>query len=145
MLADYAPSTWWRMSSSSGTILISCCPRTFTFPGLTTTSSQNPALGTFVSINGCFWPVFVSLFNPSPRELLCYHQLSLFQVMPNGCRFFLASYMIWPEINPRLEMSIPEFFAICRPVYSKTGILAFTVSAKQQFITIKQLYSNNKN
>jgi hypothetical protein len=65
--------------------------------------------------------------------------------MPNGCRFFLASYMIWPEINPRLEMSIPEFFAICRPVYSKTGILAFTVSAKQQFITIKQLYSNNKN
>ncbi len=42
-------------------------------------------------------------------------------------------------------MSISEFFAIYRPVYSKTGVIAFTVRVKLQFIMKNQLYSNKKN
>jgi hypothetical protein len=65
--------------------------------------------------------------------------------MPNGWRLFLASYMIWLDINPMHQMSIPEFFAIYRLIDSKTAVLAFTVRVKLHFITIKQIYSNNKN
>jgi hypothetical protein len=78
---------------------------------------------------------------PIIQELLCYLQLSPFQVIPNGWRLFLALYMIWPEINLGHQMSILEFFAIYWPVYSKIETLAFTVRAKQQFVMIKQIVS----
>jgi hypothetical protein len=73
--------------------------------------------------------VFASLYN---------------QVMLNGWRLFLASYMKWPEMKSGHQVSIPELFAIYRPLYSKIGTLAFTVQVNQQFNTIKQIYSNNK-
>jgi hypothetical protein len=65
--------------------------------------------------------------------------------MPNGWRHFIATDMMWLEINPEHWMSILEFFAIYQPVYNKTGVLAFTVQTKFQFILLKQIYSNNKN
>jgi len=65
--------------------------------------------------------------------------------MPKGWRLFLASYMLWPGINLGHQTSISKFFSIYRPVYNKTGVMAFTVRTKLQFITFKQIYSNNKN
>lgn len=54
-----------RSSSSSGTILTSYRPYTFTFSGLAITSFQNPAPRTSTFTNGCFWSIFASFFNPS--------------------------------------------------------------------------------
>lgn len=73
---------------------------------------------------------------PIVRELLYYLQLSPFQVLPIGWRLFLASYMIWPEIDPGNQINIPEFFAIYRPLYNKVGTLAFIVRVKPQFVGI---------
>jgi hypothetical protein len=53
--------------------------------------------------------------------------------------------MLWSEINPGHQISILEFFTIYWHVYSKMEVLAFTVRVKLQFITMKQIYSNNKN
>jgi len=50
--------------------------------------------------------------------------------MRNGWRYFLAKYLVWLEINLDHQMLVLEFFAIYRVVYSKTGVLAFMVSAK---------------
>jgi len=52
---------------------------------------------------------------------------------------------LWPEINLGHQISISEVFAIYQPLYNKNGVLAFTVLTKFQFISVKQIYFNNKN
>lgn len=86
-------------------------------------------------------------FHPIVRELLTYFQLSPFQVIPNGWRFFLRSYILWPSINPRCLMSIPEFLALYRSLFKESGTMSF-ISRRTTpgliWIDSKGHQSNNK-
>jgi len=61
------------------------------------------------------------------QELLCYLRVALFQIKPNGWRYFLATCLLWPMVLPGHQMTIQEFFVICQLALYKDEILAFTV------------------
>jgi hypothetical protein len=80
------------------------------------------------------------------RELLCYLGVAPFQIAPNGWRFLIACYLLWPELNPGHEMSIEEFLNVYRPFPCKeiSGVLSFTARERYQVIGLGGSFSNNK-
>jgi len=38
-------------------------------------------------------------FHDIVRDLLYYLQVALFQIIPNGWRYFLATYLLWPTVH----------------------------------------------
>ncbi|XP_059459492.1 uncharacterized protein LOC132189035 [Corylus avellana] len=80
------------------------------------------------------------------RELLCHLGVAPFQIAPNGWRFLIACYLLWPEANPGHEMSVEEFLKVYRPMplQEVSGVLSFTAREKLQVIGLGGTYTNNK-
>jgi len=83
---------------------------------------------------------------PIIRELLAFLQLSSFQVLPNGWRLFLGSYVVWPMIHPGDTMSLSEIFTIYRPLFKDSRTMSFVARGKLRLVWVdsKGPYSNNK-
>ena len=89
-------------------------------------------------MNACFGWEFICLFFPIIREMLSFLGVALGQLMPNGWRYFLVMFLLWPTI-------FLEFFNICDlHIYPNTEAVTFIVRGKNQFIEIGIAYSNNK-
>lgn len=67
------------------------------------------------------------------------------QLIPNGWRYFLATFLLCPTVFPGQLMSVPEFLNIYGPhFYRATESGTFMVRGKNQFIELGSTYSNNK-
>jgi hypothetical protein len=81
-----------------------------------------------------FWVGICLPFSPIIREMLSFLGEALEQLMPNGRRYFLAMFLLWPTIFPGETMLISELFNICGPhIYPNTEVVTFMVSGKNQF------------
>jgi hypothetical protein len=80
------------------------------------------------------------------RDLLCSPGVAPYQIAPNGWHFLLASYMLWPQVNPGHEMSIEEFLIIYCPKPCKISgfVYYFTFRDKSQIIDLGNSLSNSK-
>jgi hypothetical protein len=83
-------------------------------------------------------------FAPTIRELLSFLGITLGQLMPNGWRYFLATFLLWPVVFS-LPLSISEFLNIYGPhIYPTYKMVTLIVRGKNQFIKLGSTYSNNK-
>ena len=79
------------------------------------------------------------------RELLSFLGIAPGQLMPNGWRYFLATFLLWPAVFLGEVLSISEFLNIYGPqIYPTSKTMTFMVRGKNQFIELGSTYSNNK-
>jgi hypothetical protein len=78
------------------------------------------------------------------RELLLYLGVAPSQIVPNGWRYFFASFLLWKRVLGT-PMRIEQFFNIYRPIESQDGCVEFQVRQSPLFIHLNQnKYSNNR-
>jgi hypothetical protein len=83
-------------------------------------------------------------FPPIVRELLQYLHVSPGQILPNGWRYFFATYIQWPTIFDGQLMSIREFFNIYRAQAYTDGTVGFKSRGSSLFIYLHPTLLSNK-
>lgn len=79
------------------------------------------------------------------REMLSFWGVASGQLMPNGCRYFLAMLLLWLSMFPGKTMSVSKFLNIYGlQIYPNIEKVTFMVHGKNQFIEVGKTYSNNK-